>query len=88
MTGRPRDGTIAVSQGPDAVGDGVVAVADERARRLAEEARPFLEAEGFSNRRIDELARAFVARGLGGDDEFTAWALAEGWYEPRAAPER
>jgi hypothetical protein len=54
--------------------------ADERARRLAEEARPFLEASGFSNQRIDELAHAFVARGLGGDDDFTAWAMSEGWY--------
>jgi hypothetical protein len=54
--------------------------ADERARRLAEESRPFLAASGFSNRRIDELAHAFVDRGLGGDDEFTAWAMAEGWY--------
>ena len=54
--------------------------ADERARRLAEEARPFLAAEGFSIQRVDELARAFVARGLGGDDEFTAWAMSEGWY--------
>ena len=54
--------------------------ADERAQRLAEEARPFLAAEGFSNQRIDQLAHAFVARGLGGDDDFTAWAMSEGWY--------
>ena len=54
--------------------------ADERARRLAEESRSFLAAAGFSNQRIDQLANAFVARGLGGDDEFTAWAMSEGWY--------
>jgi hypothetical protein len=54
--------------------------ADERARRLAEESRAFLAASGFSNQRIDQLASAFVARGLGGDDEFTAWAMSEGWY--------
>jgi hypothetical protein len=59
----------------------------ERARRLADEARPFLEAEGFSNRRIDELAHDFVARGIGADGEFTAWALAEGRYRSRSAPE-
>jgi hypothetical protein len=76
----------------DAQGSGVVDVADvredERARRLADEARPFLQAEGFSNRRIDQLARTFVERGTGEDEEFTAWALAEGRYRPRAAPER
>jgi hypothetical protein len=33
---------------------------DDVARRLAEEARPVLGAEGFSDERIDELAFAFV----------------------------
>jgi len=33
---------------------------DDVARRLAEEARPQLGAEGFSDERIDELAFAFV----------------------------
>lgn len=91
MTGHPLGGMIAVLQGRDVVRSGVVDVADlgadERARRLAEEARSFLAVEGFSNRRIDELAHAFVARGLGGDGEFTAWALEEGWYPSGAAPE-
>ncbi|HEY2960673.1 MAG TPA: hypothetical protein VGM21_21090 [Actinomycetota bacterium] len=49
----------------------------KRARELAAEARAFLDAEGFSNERIDELARAFVARDED-DDDFTAWALGQG----------
>ncbi len=53
---------------------------DERASQLADEARPFLSVQGFSNERIAELARAFVARPTGGDDDFTAWALAEGRF--------
>jgi hypothetical protein len=52
---------------------------DERARELAAEARAFLDAEGFSNERIDELARAFVAGPRDeNDDDFTAWALGQG----------
>ncbi|HEX6675381.1 MAG TPA: hypothetical protein VF486_10185 [Actinomycetes bacterium] len=54
---------------------------DERARELAAEARPFLDAEGFSNERIDELARSFVDRsGDQSDDDFTAWALGQGRF--------
>jgi hypothetical protein len=69
------------------VADVADAGADERTRRLADQARPFLAAEGFSNRRIDELAELFVAHDLGGDDEFTAWALDEGWYPSGIEPE-
>jgi hypothetical protein len=49
------------------------------ARRLAEEARPLLGAEGFSDERIDELASAFVNDHIGeGGAQFVNWALAEG----------
>ena len=41
----------------------------KRARELAAEARAFLDAEGFSNERIDELARAFVAGPRDEDEE-------------------
>jgi hypothetical protein len=51
----------------------------ENAHQLAQEARPFLEAEGFSSQRIDELALAFVARDVGlNTEEFIDWALAQG----------
>ena len=52
---------------------------DEVARRLADEARPVLGAEGFSDERIDELALAFAADHIGkGEDQFVNWARAEG----------
>ena len=52
---------------------------DDAARRLVEEARPVLGAEGFSDERIDELAYAFVNDHIGkGSAEFVNWALAEG----------
>jgi hypothetical protein len=52
---------------------------DEIARQLAEEARPALGAEGFSDERIDELAFAFVNDHIGaGGTQFVNWALAEG----------
>ena len=52
---------------------------DDLARRLAEDARPILGAEGFSDERIDELAYAFVNDHLGTDSaQFVNWALAEG----------
>jgi hypothetical protein len=52
---------------------------DEIARRLAEEARPTLGAEGFSDERIDELAFAFVNDMIGeGEMQFVNWAMAEG----------
>jgi hypothetical protein len=52
---------------------------DDAARRLADDARPLLGAEGFSNERIDELAYAFVNDHLGtGSSQFVGWALAEG----------
>jgi hypothetical protein len=59
------------------------ASADEmdRAHRLADEARAFLAAEGYDNRRINELAVRFVTTGHGGNDEgFVDWALTEGRY--------
>jgi hypothetical protein len=52
---------------------------DDAARRLADDARPVLGAEGFSDERIDELAYAFVNDRLGNDSaEFVNWAIAEG----------
>jgi hypothetical protein len=52
---------------------------DDVARRLAEEARPQLGAEGFSDERIDELAFAFVNDHVGeGGAQFVNWAMAEG----------
>jgi hypothetical protein len=52
---------------------------DDVARRLAEEARPTLGAEGFSDERIDELAFAFVYDRIGeGTAQFVNWAMAEG----------
>jgi hypothetical protein len=78
MTAQSSDGTIREST-VEAQEQRVVDVADfgadERARRLAEESRSFLEVEGFSNQRIVELANTFVA-----GDEFTAWAMSEGRY--------
>jgi|GEM_PF-2550075 hypothetical protein len=52
---------------------------DEVARLLADEVRPLLGAEGFSDERIDELASAFVTHHVGeGAPQFVRWALAEG----------
>jgi hypothetical protein len=52
---------------------------DERARLLADEARPLLGADGFSDERIDELAYAFVNDHIGaGTEQFVSWAHAEG----------
>jgi hypothetical protein len=52
---------------------------DDLARRLADDARPVLGAEGFSDERIDELASAFVTDHIGeGDEQFVNWARAEG----------
>jgi hypothetical protein len=51
----------------------------ESARLLANQARPELGAEGFSDQRIDELASEFIARDIGeGLEEFLRWARAEG----------
>ena len=51
----------------------------ESARLLANQARPELGAEGFSDQRIDELASEFIARDIGeGLEEFFRWAQAEG----------
>jgi len=52
---------------------------DAVARQLAEDARPILGAEGFSDERIDELAYAFVNDRVGDDSaQFVNWALAQG----------
>jgi hypothetical protein len=52
---------------------------DDAVRRLAEDARPVLGAQGFSDERIDELAYAFVNDHVGKDSaQFVDWALAEG----------
>ena len=58
-----------------------------RARELAGQARTFLEAEGYTNERIDELAAEFVVRDHGTTrDEFIAWAVSQD-HLPRATPE-
>jgi hypothetical protein len=50
-----------------------------RARALADQARPLLGSEGFSDERIDELADAFVADRVGeGPEQLVRWAMAEG----------
>jgi hypothetical protein len=51
----------------------------ENAHQLAQEARPFLEAEGYTSQRIGELALAFAAKDVGwSTEEFIDWALAQG----------
>jgi len=51
----------------------------EGAHLLVQQARPFLEAEGYTSQRIDELAWAFVAKNVGRNtEEFIDWALAQG----------
>jgi hypothetical protein len=55
------------------------ATPDDAARELAEDARPVLGAEGFSDGRIDELAYAFVNDHVGRErSEFVNWAMAQG----------
>jgi hypothetical protein len=50
-----------------------------RTRALADEARPLLGSEGFSDERIDELADAFVTSRIGETTEhFINWAIAQG----------
>jgi hypothetical protein len=52
---------------------------DERARLLADQARPLLGADGFSDERIDELAYAFVNDHVGQDQaQFVSWARSQG----------
>jgi hypothetical protein len=51
----------------------------ESARLLANQARPELGAEGFSDQRVDELASEFIASDIGeGLDEFLRWARFQG----------
>jgi hypothetical protein len=58
-----------------------------RARELASQARTFLDAEGYTNERIDELAAEFVASDCGTTrDEFIAWAVSQD-HLPRIPPE-
>ena len=57
----------------------------ESARLLANQARPALGAEGFGDERIDELASAFIAKGIGESvEEFVRWARLEGPIGPDA----
>jgi hypothetical protein len=50
-----------------------------RSRALADEVRPQLGSEGFSDERIDELADAFVTSRIGETTEqFVNWALVQG----------
>ena len=71
-----------VEQGPQAADQPSPALISEEiesAHQLANQARPFLEAEGYSNQRIDELALAFAANDVGlTTEEFIDWALAQG----------
>jgi hypothetical protein len=58
----------------------------ETAHHLAQEALPFLEAEGFTEGRVHELALAFAAKDVGlTTEEFIDWALAQGrlGHDPR-----
>ena len=58
-----------------------------RARELASQAAVFLEAEGYTNERVDELAAEFVAGDHGTTrDEFITWAVSHD-HLPRTAPE-
>ena len=60
-----------------------VAAEVESARLLANQARPTLAAEGFSDERIDELASAFIAKNIGESvDQFVRWARFEGQAGP------
>jgi Domain of unknown function (DUF6458) len=62
---------------------GLPAAQRQEASRLAAEARLFLEAERYTEGRIEELAVEFVRHGVGRTrDEFVAWALAKGQYGP------
>jgi hypothetical protein len=55
----------------------------ERAHVFAQETRPFLEAEGYTSQRIDELSLAFVANDVGQSrEEFVDWARAQGRFGP------
>jgi hypothetical protein len=64
-------------------GPALIADEIESAHLLAQEARPYLEAEGFTNQRIDELALAFLANDLGRTRaEFIPWALEQGRLGP------
>jgi hypothetical protein len=51
----------------------------ETAHNIAQEAMPFLEAEGYTEGRVHELALAFAAKDIGlTTEEFIDWALAQG----------
>ena len=58
-----------------------------RVHALAGQSRTFLEAEGYTNERIDELAAEFVASDYGTTrDEFITWAVSQD-HLPRTPPE-
>jgi hypothetical protein len=60
-----------------------VAAEVESARLLANEARPTLGAQGFSDERIDELASAFIAKNIGESvEDFVRWSRLEGQAGP------
>lgn len=60
-----------------------VAAEVESARLLANQTRPTLGAEGFSDERLDELASAFIAKDIGSSvEEFVRWARVEGQAGP------
>jgi membrane-bound ClpP family serine protease len=59
----------------------------ESAHDLAQKALPFLEAQGFTEGRVHELALAFAAKDIGlTTEEFIDWALAQGrlGHDPRS----
>ena len=60
-----------------------------RVHALAGQSRTFLEAEGYTNERIDELASEFVAADHGRSrDEFIAWAVSQDHLpRPSLAPD-
>jgi hypothetical protein len=58
----------------------------ETAHDLAQKTLPFLDAQGFSEGRVHELALAFAAKDIGSStEEFVDWALAQGrlGHDPR-----
>jgi hypothetical protein len=80
-TDPPARATEVDKQDPDTPDSAPEPVASEveSGRLLANQSRPVLGAEGFSDERIDELASAFIAKDIGtGVDEFVHWAMIEG----------
>ena len=64
---RPRDASV-----PEEVPSSTSSI--EGARLLANEARPRLQSDGFTDRQIDEWAEAFITENRTGDvEELIAW---------------